>query len=73
MASSTLEFTLSQDESQTEVSEEILQQLEEMSQAYDKYLESLDEEPEIGYCGFICDGGCNTCKGAGTFNLEDEI
>lgn len=55
-----------------EYPEEFLEACEEMSEAYDRFLETIVEEDEIGYCGFICDGECHTCKGAGSFDLTEE-
>jgi hypothetical protein len=31
------------------------------------------DELTIGYCGFSCDGYCNTCGGAGGYDGADEI
>jgi len=58
--------------SQDYYSEEFLRACEEMSIAYDAFLETIIEEDEIGYCGFLCDGECQICKRSETFNLEDE-
>jgi hypothetical protein len=61
-----------------EITEEELNELmEEMSRQYDEILQRETEEnpPEIGYCGFPCDGRCPTCidSGAGGFDMSDEV
>ena len=58
-----------------EYEEFFLEAMEEMSRAYDEMLAKEAEEnpPEIGYCGFPCDGRCPTCGGAGGFDMADEF
>jgi len=55
-----------------EYPEGFLEACEEISKDYDKFLETIVEEDEIGFCGYICDGKCEICKGAGTFDSADE-
>jgi hypothetical protein len=42
-------------------------ELEEIYRAFDEMLERDDKNnpQEIGYCGFPCDGRCQTCGGCG--------
>jgi len=58
--------------SDDEYPEGFLEACEEISEAYDKFLQTIVEEDEIGFCGFPCDGECENCKGAGTFDSADE-
>lgn len=51
---------------------------EEIESIYAAYDDMLDREakenlPEIGYCGFPCDGKCSACGCTGGFKIEDEV
>jgi len=56
-------------------SDEELNQIEEISKQYDEMVQDELEHthPEIGYCGFICDGNCCECKDSGTYDTADEV
>lgn len=67
------DFDLSSDEDDFEYDEE---QMEAMYRAYEAMLKREAEQnpPEIGYCGFPCDGKCATCGGSGDgFDMSDEV
>ena len=56
------------------------EQMETLYRQYDEMLKREAEEnpPEIGYCGFPCDGKCATCGGSGGgsgggFDMSDEV
>ena len=57
------------------MTEEEIKQMEEMEKAYDEMLakEAKDNPVEIGYCGFPCDGRCQTCGGTGSYDPNDEM
>lgn len=53
---------------------EELKEVEEIAEAYEKFIANEMEAnpPEIGYCGFPCDGCCQECKGSGMYDGADE-
>lgn len=53
-----------------EFSDEELALLEEVARQYDEML--AKEMEAIGYCGFPCDGRCQTCGGTGSYDPNDE-
>ena len=55
--------------------DEIENQLEELYRAYDEILQKEADEnpPQIGYCGFPCDGCCSECGGNSGFDITDEV
>ena len=57
-----------------EFSDAELALLEEVARQYDEMLakEMEANRVEIGYCGFPCDGRCQTCGGTGSYDPNDE-
>lgn len=57
-----------------EFSKEELSLFEEIARQYDEVVAKEMEInlPEIGYCGFPCDGKCQTCGSNGSYDTNDE-
>jgi hypothetical protein len=62
-----------EEEVQPDIEAMLIAVMEEISRAYDEMLakEAAENPPEIGYCGFPCDGRCQTCSSG--FDLADEV
>lgn len=57
-----------------EISDEEMEQLQEVYEQYEKMLkeEEENEQPQVGFCGYPCNFGCNTCINCG-YDDSDEL